>query len=94
MTRDYALLRTLSMPNETRLEEPKNTVDNISMSQEKTRTWLAKGLFIALTGLIGVVIVFSFFKDASSLALYDTAISGLIGLMGIVLGFYFASKSN
>ena len=69
-----------------------SVADNISLSQEKTRSWLAKGLFWSVVGLIILTVVLSFFTKINETIL-ATAISGLMGLLGAVVGFYFGSKS-
>ena len=79
--------------NETRLESS-SVSDNISMSQERTRTWLAKGTFVFFAVLLIIVTLLSFILDKEYFLLFDSTISGLTGLMGIILGFYFGSKSK
>ena len=69
-----------------------STKDNISLSQERTRSWLAKGLFWAVIALIALAVILAFFTKINEVIL-GTAVSGFMGLLGTVIGFYFGSKS-
>jgi hypothetical protein len=82
------------MPNNagTKLEsiDPGN---QIALSQEKTRTWLAKFLAVFIVVFVTVVVILSIcFHDKSYYVIFDAAITGLIGLLGGVIGFYFGGK--
>jgi hypothetical protein len=66
--------------------------------KEKTASWMAKGLFFLL---VSFVIIASFFigyaatsnKDYSYfLAFCDKVFTGLIGLFGAIVGYYFSKK--
>lgn len=83
----------MSLDRDTKLDIGNVTLeDNISWSQEKTRVWLAKGIFTALVLVIITVLILSFFVDTNNSKVFNSVISGLMGLLGIVLGFYFAQN--
>lgn len=70
-----------------------NTNDHISISQEETRKWLAKFITICFFLLIVFVAVLSiYFHDKSYYFVFDTTITGLIGILGAITGFYFGGK--
>lgn len=65
----------------------------IKMSREQTRTWIAKGIFILFVLLIIIIIAISCWKN-KELSEYNLIISPLVGLLGVILGFYFGKESD
>lgn len=74
------------------LDTIKDVPGKIAASQEMTRSWLAKAAFAGGGILLLVSMFIPVFTDlkASDIAVY---ISPIIGLMGVVLGFYFGQKT-
>lgn len=70
----------------------KDVPGKIAASQEMTRTWLAKASFIGGGLLLIVSMMLPLFTNlrTSDVVVY---ISPVIGLLGVVLGFYFGQKT-
>ena len=70
----------------------KDTNGKLLASQEVTRSWLAKAAFIGGGFLLLVSLLLPVFSSlkSSDLSVY---VSPIVGLLGVVLGFYFGQKS-
>lgn len=70
----------------------KDVPGKIAASQEMTRSWLAKAAFLGGGILLLISMLLPVFSNltASDVAVY---ISPIVGLMGVILGFYFGQKT-
>jgi hypothetical protein len=77
-------------------ENPENLRDikgQITLSREGTRTWLAKSVVYIFIIVLLIITCIGIFTDIK-LDSYNFIISPLSGLLGVVLGFYFAKEND
>ncbi len=74
-------------------EQKLDVTGEIKINREHTRTWIAKGIFILFVVLVLILILISCLKN-TSLSDYNIILSPLVGLLGVILGFYFGKESE
>lgn len=73
------------------LQDIQDVNGKISASQEMTRTWLAKALFVG----VGIVFLVSMFTPVfTKLEYTDKFVTPVTGLLGVVLGYYFGKQNG
>ena len=65
----------------------------IKIARENTRKWIAVGILMIFCFVLGAVIIISCWKD-KSLSDYNLLITPFIGLLGVILGFYFGKDTE
>jgi len=70
--------------------------DPVELNQEMTRGWLAKLFVIFFMGIVIVFLIFLIFSKEVSIEksnlIATTILSPLVGIFGVVIGFYFGKK--
>lgn len=67
---------------------PPKIAGTIKKSQEKTRTWIAQ----AIVYIFSIVTVIMFIPAVNSDHRIDFIYSSLVGIVGVIVGFYFGKK--
>jgi hypothetical protein len=69
---------------------------SIPEKQEDTRGWLAKGVFILLSLFVFAIFLAVVFLDITQekLTILLSVFSGITGILGFVMGFYFGQNQK
>lgn len=79
----------------TKLEGITNPRDKIAISQEKTRSWLAKFIPVSVVVFIVGVAILSIVhpRGEEYYVIFGSTVTGLVGILGGIIGFYFGGKN-
>lgn len=77
-------------------ESVSGTDDSVTKAQEKVRGQLALGLLILFAAVLLISLLYALFGNITSEKsdLIKYLVSGLVGMMGVVIGFYYGQNTK